>query len=74
MNFVKPHIFLLDAWLSWNFVRFHKLYFQTDAESFSFLSWKTKKILFLKKYFFGYSQYQNKKALLTDSIFREGFG
>ena len=31
------------------------------------------KILFLKKYFFGRSQYQNKKALFTDPIFREGF-
>jgi hypothetical protein len=26
-----------------------------------------------KKKFFGRSQYQNKKALFTDSIFREGF-
>ena len=33
-----------------------------------------KKVLFLKKkYFFGHSQYHNKKALFTDSIFREGF-
>ena len=31
------------SWMSWNFVRFHKILFQTDAESFSFLSWKTKK-------------------------------
>ena len=31
------------SWMSWNFVRFHKIFFQTDAESFSFLSWKTKK-------------------------------
>ena len=30
-------------WLSWNFVRFHDFFFQTDSESFSFLSWKTKK-------------------------------
>ena len=37
------HFFLLDVWLSWNFVRFHEIHFQTDAESFSFLSWKTKK-------------------------------
>ena len=33
---------------------------------------KQKKIV--NKYFFGRSQYKNKKALLTDSIFREGFG
>ena len=30
---------------------------------------KNKKVLFLKKIFFGGSQYQNKKALFTDSIF-----
>ena len=35
---------------------------------------KNKKVLFLKVCFFGCSQYQNKKALFTDSIFREGFG
>jgi hypothetical protein len=34
---------------------------------------KNKKVLFLKIYFFGPCQYQNKKALFTDSIFREGF-
>ena len=34
---------LFVVWLSWNFVRFHEIPFQTDAESFSFLSWKTKK-------------------------------
>ena len=33
-----------------------------------------KKVLFLKKKNFGRCQYQNKKALFTDSIFREGFG
>ena len=31
------------SWMSWMFVRFHEILFQTDAESFSFLSWKTKK-------------------------------
>ena len=35
--------FVSVVWLSWDFVRFHKILFQTDAESFSFLSWKTKK-------------------------------
>ena len=35
--------FLLVVWLSWNFVRFHEILFQTDAKSFSFLSWKIKK-------------------------------
>ena len=40
-------IFLSVVWMSWNFVRFHEILFQSDAESFSFQSWKTKKI-FLK--------------------------
>ena len=31
------------SWMSWNFVRFHEILFQTDTEIFSFLSWKTKK-------------------------------
>jgi hypothetical protein len=35
---------------------------------------KNKKVLFLKKCFFGRSQFKNKKALFTVSIFREGFG
>ena len=35
--------FLSVVWLSWNFVRFLEILFQTDDESFSFLSWKTKK-------------------------------
>ena len=37
------------SWMSLNFVRFHEILFQTDAEINSFLSWK-KKNLFLKKY------------------------
>ena len=32
-----------------------------------------KKVLFLKKYFLGCCQYQNKKALFADPIFSEGF-
>jgi hypothetical protein len=35
--------FLLVVRLSWNFVRFHEILFQTDAEDFSFLSWKRKR-------------------------------
>ena len=31
-----------NARLSLNFVTFHKILYQTDVESFSFLSWKTK--------------------------------
>ena len=38
------------GWMSWNFVRCHKIQFQTDSESFSFLSWKTKKFFSWKKY------------------------
>ena len=30
------------SWMSWSFERFHEILFQTDAESFSFLSWKQK--------------------------------
>ena len=32
------------SWMSWNFVTFHEINFQTDTESFSLLSWKTKKL------------------------------
>ena len=39
--------FLSVVWLSWNFARFHQIQFQIEPESFSFLSWKTKKVLFL---------------------------
>ena len=59
--------------MSWNFVRFHEILFQTDAESFSILSWKTKKFYSLKK-ILGRIQYQNKKALFTDPIFSDSFG
>ena len=73
-NFVKPHkiptqsdnrlkkwklTIVWISWISWNFVRFHEIPFQTDSESFSFLSWKTKKFysskiakLWLSKSFF----------------------
>ena len=39
------------SWKSWNFVRFHEIPFQTDAESFCFLSWKTKQFYPWKMYF-----------------------
>ena len=55
-------------------MRFHKILFQTDAENFSFLSYKTKKFIPKKKYDLGRSQYLNKKALFTDPIFTDGFG
>ena len=56
--------------MSWNFVRFHKIKFQTDAESFYL---ENKKVLFLKFFFWNRCQYQNKKALFTNPIFSEGF-
>ena len=43
------------TWMSWNFVRFHEILFQTDAENFSFLSWKTKKFYSKKIYNLGRS-------------------
>ena len=43
--------FLSVVWLSWNFVRFHEILFQTDAQSFSFLTWKIKKFYSWKKKF-----------------------
>jgi hypothetical protein len=54
-------------------VRFHNIFFQTDAESFSILPLK-EKILFKKKKILGCCQYHNKKALFTDPVFSEGFG
>ena len=67
-------IFSISCLIEWNFVRFHEISFQTDAESFSFLSWKTKKFCPYKKILLGCCQYQNKKALFTDPILSEGFG
>ena len=40
---MKIKIVWILSWISWNLVRFHEIQFQTDAESFSSLSWKTKK-------------------------------
>ena len=62
------HLFLSVVWLSWNFARFHKIQFQTEPESFSFLSWKTKKKYSCKKTL-NRCQFENKKALFTVSIF-----
>ena len=51
------------SWMSWNFVRCYEILFQTDAESFSFLSWKTKKNIPKKKKI-SRCQYQNKKSFV----------
>ena len=66
--------FLSVVWLSWTFVRFHKILFQTDAESFSFLSWKTKKVLFLKEIFFRPLSISKQKRFVYWLNFPEGFG
>ena len=50
-----------------------KFFFKIILKSSAFYLQKQKS-LFLKKYFFGRSQYKNKKTLFTGSIFREGFG
>ena len=38
------------VWMSWNFARFHEIFYQRDAENFTFLSWQTKKFYSKKKY------------------------
>ena len=64
--------------LRWNFLRFHEFLFQTDTESkdrkFQLSILKNKTKIFLNKSFLSRCPYQNKKALFTDSIFRDGFG
>ena len=61
--------FFYFFWLSWYFVRFQEILFQTDSESFSFLSWKPKKFYCWKKKFLSRFQFKNKKALFTGAIF-----
>ena len=46
----KKRMKITIFWMSWNFVRFHEILFQRNAESFSFIL-KNKKVLFLKRYF-----------------------
>ena len=55
-------------------MKFHKILFKTDAETVSFLILKKRESFSPKKYSFGRCQYQNNKALFTDSILRVGFG
>ena len=88
-NFVKPHkisthlaysddcyfhLFLSVVWLSWNFARFHKIQFQTEPESFSFLSWKTKKFYSWKNKFFKRLSISKQKSFVYWLNFPEGFG
>ena len=57
--------------MSWNFVMCQENLFQTDVESFSFLSWKTKKSFLPKKYDLG--QESSNRWCFAVSIFIEGF-
>ena len=62
--------------MSWNFVRLHEIFFQADAESFTFLSWKTKKVYSLKKFFRPKSlnmPREIQKMAFAVLIFSEGF-
>ena len=64
------------SWMNWNFVRFHKILFQTDAESFSFLSWKTKKFYSQKNIFQAVVSKNAKRCqnvAFAVLIFSEGF-
>ena len=84
MNFMKPHKVSTHSANSDNCnLHFSSLgcliqlkFCEVSWNSFSNRCWKfqlsilkNKNDLFIKKYFFGPSQYQNKKALFTDSIF-----
>ena len=68
------------VWLISNFVRFLEILFQADAESFSFLSWKTKSFIPKKNDISQVSEYARivlwptNKWLYGVLIFREGFG
>ena len=63
--------FLSVVWLSWNFVRFHEILFQTDAESFSVLSWKTNKFYSWKNIFQAVVNINTRKiCLLTQFLMK----
>ena len=81
LNFVKPHkistcladsdncyfhFFLIK-------LRFHEILFQTDSESFSLLSWKTKKFYSWKKNSKPFSK-SKQKSFVYWRNFPEGFG
>ena len=57
----------------WKFCEVSQILISNWTWKFLLSILKNKKVLFLKKYSFGHRQYQNKKALFTDSIFREDF-
>ena len=67
------HVFLSVVWLSLNFARFHEIQFQTEPDSFSFLSWKIKKVLFLKKNFLRPLSISKQNSFVYWLNFPEGF-
>ena len=58
--------------MSWNFVRFHEIQFQTEP-SFSFLSWKTKKFYPYKNIFFSRTAKIDPKDGISRLNFLKGF-
>ena len=65
----------MSKWAEWVEILwgFTKCFFKQKLKVSSFYLEK-QKVLFLKKYFFSGSPYQNKKALFIDPIFSEDFG
>ena len=57
--------------MSWNFVRFHEILFQTHAESFNVSILKNKKVLILKKKFLAVPPRYTQKMALAISIFQK---
>ena len=81
-KFVKPHkisthsahqtcFISMVVWLSWNFVRFHKIFFQTVLKVSAFYLEKQKS--FIPKKIFKPLSIWKQKDLFTDPIFRQGF-
>ena len=82
IKFMKPHIVSTHSAYSDNCYRYFSLgcLIELSFTKFNFkqmlkvsASHLEKKVLFLKEYIFGRSQYQIKKDLFTDKIFQEGF-
>ena len=73
-SFIVIFSFSIDYLIELKFCEVSWNAFSNRCWKFQFSILKNKKVLFLKKYFLSRGQYQNKKALFTDSIFREGFG
>ena len=65
--------FSIGCLIELKFCEFSRNAFSNKCWKFKLSILKNKKVLFLKKYFSGRCQYQNKKTLFTDPIFSEGF-